>query len=309
MSKYVPDVISHRWVIIASQRLARPEDPQSKAKSSKLKDSTKGRSPSGRKKCIFCEKNEALSDQEVFRVGKGEVNTPGWKVRVVSNKYPITDYHEVIIHSPLHEKNIEELSEKQIGLILRAYKARFNYYRKMGRVLIFCNSGEQAGASITHPHSQLVVIPGQINLDTLAKEPLNNVVQDTKYFTVYCPDFSQWPYEVWIAPKEGKARFGDLGDEVLDEMAGLMKQTLKQLKKIFDGQKLTDIDFAYNYYIYPGHEWYLRIIPRFIHRAGFELGTGLNVNIVDPAEASLELRGIESKIVGILNKLKMKAKG
>lgn len=299
MSKYVPDVISHRWVIIASQRLARPEESNS------LKSKVKSRK--SKTQCAFCEKNESLTTEEVFRIGKGEANQPGWKVRVITNKYPITDYHEVIVHSPDHEKNIEELSEKQIGFILRAYKERFNHYRKMGQVLIFCNNGEQAGASINHPHSQLVVIPGQINLDTLAKEPLNNVVQDTKYFTTYCPDFSQWPYEVWIAPKEGKARFGDLNDIQLDEMALLMKQTLKQLKKIFDGHKLTEMDFAYNYYIYPGHEWYLRIIPRFVHRAGFELGTGLNVNIVDPAEASLELRGIESKIVGILNKLKAKS--
>jgi len=301
MSKYVPDVVSHRWVIIASQRLSRPDQTGK---------STKGRrSPSGRKnKCLFCEDNESSSPSEVFRIGKGEINKPGWKVRVVTNKFPITDFHEVIIHSPDHMKNLEELPEKQIGLVLRAYKARFNYYRKMGQVLIFCNNGEHAGASIKHPHSQLVVIPGQINLDTLGKEPFNNVVQDTKFFTTYCPDFSQWPYEVWVAPKDNKGRFGDLSDEALDEMAMILRQTLKQLKKIFDSHKLTNMDFAYNYYIYPGHDWYLRIIPRFIHRAGFELGTGLNVNIVDPAEASLELRGIESKIVGILNRLKQKSK-
>lgn len=298
MSKYVPDIISHRWVIIAPQRLARPDEiVGTKAKSSKLKAG----------KCSFCEKNEALTPTEVFRIGKGEPNKPGWQVRVITNKFPITDYHEVIVHSPDHSKNIEELSEKQMGLILRAYKARFNYYRKMGQVLIFCNCGEHAGASIKHPHAQLVVIPGQINLDTLAKEPLNNIVQDTKSFTTYCPDFSQWPYEVWITPKDSRGRFGDLTDEQLDEMAGIMRGTMRQLKKIFDGHKITNMDFAYNYYIYPGHEWYLRIIPRFVHRAGFELGTGLNVNIVDPADASLELRGIESKIVGILNKLKKKS--
>ena len=299
MSKYVPDIVSHRWVIIASQRLARPDETNSsKAKGSKSKT----------KKCIFCENNEQLSPSEVFRIGKGEADKPGWKVRVVTNKYPITDYHEVIIHSPDHVKNIENLTEKQVGLILRAYKARFNYYRKMGQVMIFCNNGEHAGASILHPHAQLVVIPAQINIDTLAKEPINNVVQDTPNFTTYCPDFSQWPYEVWITPKDSKGRFGDLTDVQLDEMAVILRGTMKQLRKIFDGHKLTNMDFAYNYYIYPGHEWYLRIIPRFVHRAGFELGTGLNVNIVDPAEASLELRGIESKIVGILNKLKQKSK-
>jgi len=297
MSKYVPDVISHRWVIIASQRMARPEEIKPKAKNGKLKA----------RKCPFCEKNESLTPTEVFRIGKGEVNKPGWKVRAVTNKYPITDFHEVIVHSPDHKKNIEELSVQHISLILHAYKERFNFHRKTGQVLIFCNNGEHAGASQDHPHAQLVVIPAQINLDTLAKEPLNNVVQDTTYFTTYCPDFSQWPYEVWIAPKEGKGKFGDLNDDQLDEMALLMSQTMKRLKKICKSHPLSDMNFAYNYYIYPGHEWYLRIIPRFVHRAGFELGTGLNVNIVDPAEASLELRGIESKIVGILNKLKAKS--
>ncbi|MFZ2206919.1 MAG: hypothetical protein WA061_06285 [Microgenomates group bacterium] len=297
MSKYVPDVISHRWVIIASQRLARPDQNGKGAKSTKSK---------GKKVCIFCEGNEALTPTEVFRVGKGNVNKPGWKVRVVTNKYPITDYHEVIVHSPDHAKNIEDLTEKQIENIFIAYRERFNYYRKSGQVLIFCNNGEHAGASINHPHSQMVVIPTQINLDTLAKEPLNNVVQDTKFFTSYCPDFSQWPYEVWVAPKEGKGKFGDLSDEQIAELSAVMHKTMRQLKKIFHSHQLTDMDFAYNYYIYPGHDWYLRIIPRFIHRAGFELGTGLNVNIVDPAEASLELRGIESRIVSILNKLKAK---
>lgn len=293
MSKYVPDVISHRWVIIASQRLARPEESQSKGRKSKAKN-----------KCTFCENNESSSPDEVFRIGKGEPNKPGWDVRVVSNKYPITDYHEVIIHAPGHDKHIEDLSEDQVYKVLKAYKERFNYYRKMGQVLIFCNNGEHAGASMDHPHSQMVVIPTQINLDTLAKEPINNVVQETPNFTTYCPDFSQWPYEVWIAPKDGRERYGDLTDEQLQEMAGILQVTLKQLKKIFKNHKLTNMDFAYNYYIYPGHNWYLRIIPRFVHRAGFELGTGLNVNIVDPTEAALELRGIESRIVSVLNKLK-----
>ena len=293
MSKYVPDVISHRWVIIASGRLARPEDGKKKKR--------KG------KKCIFCPGNEQLTPEEVYRVGPGELNAPGWQVRVITNKFPITDYHEVIIHSPDHKKNIEDLPQKQIVAVLQAYKERFNFFRKSGQVLIFCNNGEHAGASIEHSHSQLVVIPMQINLDTLAKEPINNVVQDTQSFMTYCPDFSQWPYEVWIAPKDGRGRFGDLTDDQISEMATILQQTLLQLKKIYLHHKLADMEFAYNYYIYPGHNWYLRIIPRFIHRAGFELGTGLNVNIIDPAEAALELRGIESKLVSVLNKLKQKA--
>jgi len=296
MSKYVPDIISHRWVIIASSRLSRPEETHSSSKQKKTKKKT----------CVFCENNEKLSPTEVSRIGKGKVNESGWKVRVISNKYPITDYHEIIIHSPDHEKNIEDLSKQQVGHILFAYRERFRFYRKLGQVLIFCNNGEQAGASIQHSHSQLVVIPSQINLDTLAKEPTNNVVSDTLNFISYCPDFSQWPYEVWITPKDGSGKFADLTDVQVEEMASVLQKLIKQLKKIYTDHQISHIPFAYNFYIYPGHNWYLRIIPRFVYRAGFELGTGLNVNIVDPSEAALELRGVESKIIGILGKLKKK---
>jgi galactose-1-phosphate uridylyltransferase len=53
--------------------------------------------------------------------------------------------------------------------------------------------------------------------------------------------------------------------------------------------------FSYNFYIHPKESWYIRIIPRFVHRAGFELGTGLSVNVVDPVEAARALREIKKK--------------
>ncbi len=296
MSKYVPDINSHRWVIIASSRLSRPDTAHASSKQKKAK----------KKPCVFCENNEKLSSTEVFRIGKGKINEPGWKVRVISNKYPITDYHEIVVHSPDHTKNIEDFSKQQVEHVLCAYRERFNYYRKLGQVLIFCNSGEQAGASIEHSHSQIVVIPSQINLDTLAQEPINNVVESSPHFTSFCPDFSQWPYEVWIAPKDGRGKYADLSDQQIEELAGILQKLIKQLKKIYVDHKISRIPFAYNYYIYPGHNWYVRIIPRFVYRAGFELGTGLNVNIVDPSEAALELKGIESKIIGVLSRLKGK---
>lgn len=290
MSKYVPDVLSSRWVIIAPSRLNRPDHFTGKKKSKNV--------------CPFCPGNEHITPGEVFRIGKGEKDQKGWAVRVIPNKFPITDYHEVIIHSPHEEKEIEHLPEPHVELILKAYRARFNYYRKKGQVLIFCNHGEDSGASIKHPHSQLVVIPSQINLDTLTREPLHNIVEDNTFFYTYCPDFSQWPYEIWIAPKAEGAHFGDLTDEHLKDLAMLLKKTLKQLEKIYGTNKFGNMSFGYNYYIYPHSNWYLRIIPRFVHRAGFELGTGLNVNIVDPTTAALEYRGMEMRMVNVLNKLK-----
>ncbi len=291
MSKYVPDISTHRWVIISPQRLGRPEQHSKNA---------------GNKKniCPFCLGHEEETPPEVFRLGAGEANKPGWKVRVVPNKYSITDIHEVIIHSPDHVKDIENLPLEQVVLILSAYRQRYNIYRKRGQVLIFCNHGEHAGGSLLHPHSQLVVIPSQINLDTLVREPLNNIVEENKLFQVYCPDFSQWPYEVWIAPRKGEVFFGDIADVEINELAVLLVKMLKKLSNIYQQHTLSNLLFGYNYYFYHKENWYLRIIPRFVHRAGFELGTGLYVNVVDPLESALELKGVERKMIGVLKKLK-----
>ncbi|OGK41355.1 hypothetical protein A3A74_03415 [Candidatus Roizmanbacteria bacterium RIFCSPLOWO2_01_FULL_35_13] len=290
MSKYVPDISTHRWVVISPQRGTRPEDHNDKSKEKKI--------------CPFCEGNESITPPEVFRFGGGDPNKAGWKVRVVPNKFSITDIHEVIIHSPGHEKDIVEMPLEYTELILTAYRQRYNNYRKKGQVLIFCNHGEHAGESLTHPHSQLVVIPSQINLDTLVREPLNNLVEDNKLFHVYCPDFSQWPYEVWIAPKKTDTFFGDITDIEIKELAEIMLKMLKRLLRIYQKHPISTLVFGYNYYIYHKENWYLRIIPRLIHRAGFELGTGLYVNIVDPLEAALELRGVERRMMGVLKKLK-----
>lgn len=289
MSKYVPDISTHRWVVISPRRILRPEEhTHNKEKHS----------------CPFCPGKEAETPPEVFRLGGGEADKTGWKVRVVPNKFSITDIHEVIIHSPNHSTNFIDLSLEHVQLILSAYKQRYNNYRKKGQVLIFCNQGEHAGESLTHPHSQLVVIPSQINLDTLVREPLNNVVEENKMFHVYCPDFSQWPYEVWIAPKKTDTFFGDIADDEIKELSEIMVKMLKKLSQIYMQRPISTIAFGYNYYIYHKENWYLRIIPRFIHRAGFELGTGLYVNIVDPLEAALELKGVEKKMIGVLKKLK-----
>lgn len=294
MSKYVPDISSKRWVIVSTGRTERPGE---KSKSM----------PKAHHACPFCEGHEKESPEETYRVGKGEKNTPGWDVRVVANKFPISDLHEVIIHSTDHKKDMEELSVTQIEKILRTYKNRYNEYKKKGQVLIFCNHGEHAGASLVHPHSQLVVTPFQINLDILSREPISNIVDENKNFIVYCPDFSQWPYEVWITPKNEGTLFGDVTDEEVSSLAPLIKKTLHQILKIFEHGKFDHLPFGYNFYIYPKENWYFRIIPRFVHRAGFELGTGLSVNIVDPIEAALEMRGMDQKMADVLKKLKVRA--
>lgn len=280
MAKYIPDVKTQRWVIIAAERTKRPDDSGS---------------PSEKPVCPFCPGNEAQTPPEIYRIGSGEKDKPGWQVRVIPNLYPITDIHEVIIHSPNDTDDIEHLPTEQVTRIITAYRDRYRAHENDGQVIIFCNHGFHAGASLKHPHAQLVVVPKQINLDSLYREPIANVVDENTFFVTYCPDFSQWPYETWIAPKSEGTKFGDLKDAEVSDLAGILQRVLQKMEKIYISSTIkpkdrSDNTFVYNYYIYHGTNWFLRIIPRFIHRAGFELGTGLNVNVVDPTNASGEIK-------------------
>ena len=285
MAKYVPDVKTERWVVIAPSRTNRPKEEKSNTNETKK--------PAV---CPFCTGNEALTPPEFYRIGGGEPDTPGWDVRVVPNKYPITDVHEVIIHSPSPTDDIEILPNDHVAKIFTAYRDRAKINEEYGQVIIFCNHGLSAGASLAHPHSQLVVVPKQINLDAVSLEPANSLVETTDHFQVFCPDFSQWPYEVWIAPKETGARFSEVQDDMIPEIASIVKKTLLRIKAaIIDhpAEGTKEEPFVYNYYIYHGTDWFIRIIPRMIHRAGFELGTGLSVNVVDPSIAAERLKEIK----------------
>lgn len=284
MAKYVPDVKTQRWVVISPARTTRPDD--------------NGKKPAAVVHgCPFCAGNESATPPEVYRIGPGEKDKGGWLVRVVPNKFPITDIHEVFIHSTSHTDSVEKLPLDQVIQILTCYRDRYRAHDADGQVFIFCNHGAHAGASLEHPHSQLVVVPKQINLDSLSREPINNIVEEGKEFVMYCPDFSQWPYEVWIAPKIEGEKYGDIQDEAIKELASFLKRALQKIEIIYRRSTIKPRDrasdeFMYNYYIRHGNSWYLRIVPRFIHRAGFELGTGLNVNIVDPTDAAKELASV-----------------
>lgn len=285
MAKFVPDVKTQRWIVISQTRIDRPDDIKTELPETK------------KKVCAFCTGNESLTPPEIMRVGEGKKDKPGWYIRVVPNKYPITDTHEVIIHSPDHNKDIEEFDVSHVSMLLKVYRERFLKHANDGQVMIFSNKGEHAGASLKHPHSQLVLIPKQINLDALVKEPIMNIIEDNNYFVTYCPDFSQWPYEVWIAPKKEGTIFGEISDDEIKDLAIILQKALKRLHAKYQDPNLRKINpsmpFAYNFYIHHAKSWFIRIIPRLVHRAGFELGTGLSVNVVDPTVAAQELKNIK----------------
>jgi UDPglucose--hexose-1-phosphate uridylyltransferase len=172
MSELRRDPIVERWVIVAPERLRRPAElvwPQ------ELPD---------QKLCPFCEGNEAQTPPEIlaYRQRGSSPNGPGWRVRVVPNRFPalrvegqlqsrpygIYDVvegvgaHEVIIETPQHVPNIAGLSEQQLREVARAYRDRLADLTRDVRLVygaVFKNVGLQAGASLYHTHSQLIATP------------------------------------------------------------------------------------------------------------------------------------------------------
>lgn len=241
-------------------------------------------------KCPFCENNEKDTPPEVFRIGKGEKDTSGWSVRVVPNLYPITDIHEVVIHSPDHEKNIEDFSINQIENIIKTYINRFNFLKEKGKVFIFHNYSLISGASLVHPHSQISVVPENIPTNTITSQPVINIIEQNNGFVSYCPNYSEWSYEIWVKAL-GQSKFETLNDEEISNFAVILQSSVKKLKKIhYENPHYSKKPFGYNFYIHPYDSWYLRIIPRFMERAGFELSTGIMVNSVEAEKASQDLK-------------------
>lgn len=289
MAKYIPDIKSHRWVILAPGRFGKP------LASNKDYTITSKNGIKVAHECPFCPGNENKTPPEIDCIRKEHL----WSVRVFSNKYPITDIHEIIVHNPDHLKDLESFTETELLDLLKIYQRRLKALNEQGVPILFRNRGVAAGTSLPHPHSQIIVLPHQINLESLSLEPVKNVVLDNNYFVLFCPDFSQYPYEVWIthknctkyelgSPELSEIRLEKFSEAELLDLGELLQKILRALGKILG-------EFDYNYYISPKPPFYLRLIPRVVTRGGFEIGTGLSTNTLDPTEAAENLKKLIKK--------------
>ncbi|MDP2638455.1 MAG: hypothetical protein Q8P26_05335 [Candidatus Levybacteria bacterium] len=266
--EFLQNPVSNKWVISSPRRAKRP-------------DIAKGIEPI----CPFCPGKEG-EEKEVYRFPKLAPPGRGWRVRVVNNKFPFAPIHEVIIHSQDHHKNFGELPLPQVELILQTYRQRYNEHQKSGQVYIFHNRQKEGGESLPHPHSQLAVVPQNVQMDIprLATPSEMTVAakdqrfKETNRFVIFCPKTSQWPDEVWIAPKERGRAYGEIKDAEITDLSFV----ISRLIQIFDLRH--GLEFPFNFYIYPGGDWYMRIIPRVKVLGGFEVGTGIFVNTQDPNE-------------------------
>lgn len=246
---FLQDPISGKWVIRAPKRAKRPNE-------------AKGTEPA---LCPFEDSKEEI----LFKLND---------VCVIANKYPFAEVHEVIIHSSDHHKNFDEMPLNQVEDVLKVYRERFKQYKNKGQVYIFNNHGEKAGESLPHPHSQLVVVPREVDLEIPELNLRDEEIKELYNFNILCPSISQWPDEVWVAPKRKGKSFDEIDDGEIKDLAFI----LSRLIQIFDLRH--NSEFPHNFYIYPGRDWYLRLIPRIKIIGGFEAGTTVFVNTQDPRE-------------------------
>ncbi|MCU1428909.1 MAG: galactose-phosphate uridylyltransferase [Actinomycetia bacterium] len=297
MSELREDPLTGSLVILAPARARRP-------------DTHRDRSGP----CPFCPGNEELTPPEVTRTGAGAPNTPGWRVRAVPNLYPIVGdgfdgAHEVVVLSPSHENSFGRLSDDRAVEVFTVLRDRCAFHLAAGFVHAqpFVNSGRAAGASIEHPHAQVVALPlvppavsralerfaaaGRDLVATASNDALDGTHGVLRGDALaWCPPASRSPYEVLIAHLASGPRFDRAPDDEIATVARATRHVLAAVAGVLD-------DPPYNVVVHTapagtddGFHWYVRIVPRVSVVAGFEEGTGMFVNTMPPELAATALR-------------------
>jgi UDPglucose--hexose-1-phosphate uridylyltransferase len=324
------DRITNQWVAFAPSRSGRP------------KRTTPAPSPSSPDKdppvdgCPFCPGHEDLLPAVLWEL-EGEGDRP-WRTRVVPNKYSALDpdrapsdqmcglyrtrasrgRQEVIIDTPRHHQPLAQMPVAQVDAVLQTYLERYHTIRTESPNLLpflFRNHGAGAGASIAHPHSQLIAPsyrPPQIEREERAARarydetghcPYCTMIEDeldaearlvwtSDAFVVFVPFAAEVPYEMWILPREHEPEFGDLRADDRRALATALRTVLGRLRAQLDNPD-------YNYFVRtaldyqtdaPHLHWSLRIRPRTTVQAGYELGTGERINPSIPERDAAVLR-------------------
>lgn len=331
MSELRKDPITGRWVIISSERGKRPADFHDQ----------RGKKRGGF--CPFDTGNERTTPGEIlaYRQEGSAPNGPGWRLRVVPNKFPALQIegelskqgegifdkmngvgaHEVIIETPDHNATLATLPQKAVEEVLWAYRHRMDDLKKDKRfqyTLIFKNEGLAAGATLEHPHSQLIalpIVPIQVQeelegcrrhydikercifCDIIRQEMQGGarVVLETPLFIALAPYAPRFPFETWILPKKHVSCYACSTNEDYRDLAGLLQNILKRMDRALSHP-------PYNYVIHTSpfrderndyYHWHIEFMPKLTSIAGFEWGSGFHINPTTPEEAARFLRDIK----------------
>lgn len=323
MSQLRLNPLTGRWVTIVSSRAERPTDFAPREVRVEADPS---------RPCPFCPGHEEATPPALETVD----DAGGWRLRIVPNLYPAFEgdevlavrnlgpvhvqaeasgIHEIIVFSPEHHASIANLSDGEMTDLMTALRHRFIEHAATPNVRYtqaIVNHGREAGASLSHPHGQLLgmpFVPGEI-LDeerafgrfdggcilcaTVEAELVDGVrvVLATDDVVVVCPFWSGNPYELLVIPRNHEVHLQDAGPGDLAAVGRALRDAVVTLNRVHG-------DVAYNLVVHtaPHHHsgpfhWHLHLWPNLITVAGFERGTGVLINIVPPEDAAAALRQV-----------------
>lgn len=312
MPEFRQNLATKDWVVIATERRASPADFKRPAAA-----------PAPAAGCPFCP-GGADAGKEPVRVlpNKFPVLVPGAPPQ--KDRHPLyrslpgEGVHEVIVDSPDHAASLATLPAAHVRTLVGVWRERFRASlanEKVALTVLFKNHGLGSGASILHPHTQMVsssVVPSHIRhrmdeasryydsagacvfcrmLETELKDEVR-VVSENDHFAAFCLYASLSPFHVWVLPKRHTAGFADANDKELESFAAILQTLAKRVQAALG-------DAPYNFVLQStpldrgtteAFHWYLSLVVRVGGGSGFEMGSGIFTNVVVPEEAAAFLK-------------------
>lgn len=336
ISELRQDLVTGDWVVVATSRARRPNEYARE----RVKERPQPRSSCPFERLIpsaFVVYDRAGERFRITSKDRGYLEKRWW-LQVVPNKYPAfaqgecqivktvgpyrwqdgVGFHEVVITRD-HQRSIAAMSLKETEMVLRAYRHRYLALKDEGCVefvSIFHNYGREAGATISHPHSQIIatpVIPPDVKRSlsgsreyfrkyrrcvhcTIIRQEQRDgwrIVHQNRSFVVFCPFASRQAFELRIFPLRHNPEFETISDAEIELAAEALRTTLAKLSATLGNP-------AYNFFIHTAptadgsrvrhYHWHIEIVPKTAIWAGFEIGTGIEISTISPEAAAAFLR-------------------
>lgn len=267
------------------------------------------------KTCPFCLTNK----QYLERIIDESWQNDELMMRIVSNRYPITSMegargiHDVVIDTGHHCEHPKDFSLFHWQMLLEGIQKRWRTLMEnenIQMIQVFKNFGEDAGASISHSHWQIIALEAiphtmmrqyenyesreTCYLCHKAHQKEGHKVWETDLFEVWVPPVMRFPYEVWVIPKKHHQHYGELSLDEIKELGKLLKYLLQVYHQIHP-------DYDFNICMMSGmlsgekpYHFYVQLVMRMGHIAGFEIATGCHIlSMLPEAYANQMKKGLK----------------
>jgi len=321
MSQLRLDPLTGRWVVVSVDRAERPQ--AFRPRSLPVQEDRS-------RPCPLCPGNEEATPPALESYGP----SGSWLVRIIPNLYPAfsgdapmvvthlgpvftqapaSGIHEVLVLCPEHDADWADLNDAQAGLVMAAIRDRIAEHAgtpglRYSQAIV--NAGREAGASLEHPHGQLLGMPfvprelvdeqagfarfeGNCLLCTTteAEEDVNHrVVHADERAAVICPFWSGVPFEMLIIPRAHDPHLHHARPRDLAAMGRAVRSAVQALHRRLGDVAYNVVFHSAPYRMSGVFHWHVHLLPKVTTLAGFELGTGVLINVVSPEVACQELR-------------------